>query len=140
MRRSHDGHLEAPEPRAMTHPPIPSSYDWKRDAAGWMKKTFNDPASLQSVMISDPIVFDYPSSPATWLVCIELDVRDRTGSYMGPKRFALGFQTSRASPDAKTSVNFIEPGSQQRIDHFVCDREDISLKPWADWEKSYHPK
>ena len=28
---------------AITHPPIPSSYDWRRDAAVWMKKAFNDP-------------------------------------------------------------------------------------------------
>ena len=111
-----------------------------------MKKAFSEPASLRSVMISDPVAIDDPGSPATWLVCVELDPRAGTGDYMGPRRFALGFQTvpptdvqKASDPKATTSVQFISPATQQQISRLQCDRQNLQWRPWPDWERSSNP-
>jgi hypothetical protein len=131
---------------ATTHPPIPTSYNWRKDVADWMKKTFNEPASLHSVMISDPVVIDDPASPATWLVCVELDPRSGSGAYMGSRRFALGFQTTHptdvqraANPKAVTAVQFISAGTPQQISRAQCESQGLRWQAWPDWERASNP-
>jgi hypothetical protein len=131
---------------ATTHPPIPPSYNWRKDVADWMKKRFNEPASLRGVMVSDPVVIDDPASPATWLVCVELDPRSSTGAYMGPRRFALGFRTANptdaqraANPKAAATVQFISAGTPQQISRVQCESQVLQWRAWPDWERASNP-
>jgi len=127
-------------------PPIPSSFNLKKTVADWIKSSFVEAPSLRSVMISDPVPIDLPSSSANWLVCIELDARAKGGDYMGPRRFALGFQVSEPTaeqrginPTAPTTVVLIPPNYEGRLPAFECDRYPLQWRPWPDWARSSDP-
>ena len=127
-------------------PPIPSSFNLKKTVADWIKSSFVEAPSLRSVMISDPVPIDLPSSSANWLVCIELDARAKGGDYMGPRRFALGFQVSEPTaeqrginPKASTTVVLIPPNYEGRLPAFECDRYPLQWRPWPDWARSSDP-
>src|SRR3954464_12610503 len=124
-------------------PPIPSSFNLKKTVADWIKSSFVEAPSLRSVMISDPVPIDLPSSSANWLVCIELDARAKGGDYMGPRRFALGFQVSEPTaeqrginPKASTTVVLIPPNYEGRLPAFECDRYPLQWRPGPDWARS----
>jgi hypothetical protein len=136
------------QPRTLderTNPPIPATYNWRKTVAEWMRGAFIEPASLRSVMISDPVAVDL-SSPATWLVCVEVDAQASGGGYMGPRRFALGFLTvqSRASildPNSKpiTSVAAYFPPTAGQIPAAECDRPSLRWTPWPEWQRTLNP-
>ena len=58
------------------HPPIPATYNWKKAIAEWMKGAFVVSASLQFVMITDPVAINLAAA-APWMVCVEDDARTR---------------------------------------------------------------
>lgn len=131
------------QPRTLdtiTNPPIPPTYDWKKNIADWMKSAFVEPASLRSVMISDPVATEAPS--ANWLVCLELDARARNGDYMGPRRFALGVLTTEyKDPTGKitTVAALVTPDSSGRLSAIECDKQPLRWTAWPNWQQSSAP-
>src|SRR3954454_19503832 len=136
MKRDHMG----------TDPANPSPQELSLPNQTRFKSSFVEAPSLRSVMISDPVPIDLPSSSANWLVCIELDARAKGGDYMGPRRFALGFQVSEPTaeqrginPKASTTVVLIPPNYEGRLPAFECDRYPLQWRPWPDWARSSDP-
>jgi hypothetical protein len=129
---------------ARTHPPLPPNYEWRKHVADWMKNAFADPASLRGVMVSDPVAID-TASAATWLVCLEADVRGSDGAYLGPRRFALGFLTSEnkdGTGKVSTAATFIAPNDYflgRGLSASECDRHPLHWTPWPSWQRSSEP-
>ena len=137
----------AAQPRTLdetTNPPLPetATYNWKKAIAEWMKGAFVESSSLRSVMITDPVAIDLAVA-ATWMVCVEVDARAKGGDYMGPRRFALGFLTTRSrasvlDPNSKmiTSVTPLFPPTDGQIPATECDRPSLHWRPWPDWARA----
>ncbi len=132
------------EPRALdatSNPPIPASYDWRKALATWIKAAFAEPASLRGVRITEPAIIDHPSG-ATWLVCLEADVKGADGAYLGPRRFAIGFATSDArdgTGKVTTSASIITPDDNRRLAAAECKRPTLVWTAWPGWERTLEP-
>jgi hypothetical protein len=78
-------------------PPL-SRLQFKQKIVGWAAHFLADPASTRFAGISDPIPFRTRSGTKTWLVCIEYDVREPGGGYIGLQRLAFGVGSEPPPP------------------------------------------
>ena len=65
--------------------------DYRQKIVAWTKRYYIEPNSVRILALSDPMPVLVTSGIPVWLVCVELDARERGGPYMGPRRIALGF-------------------------------------------------
>ena len=85
------------------------------------------------------------ASAATWLVCLEADVRGGDGAYLGPRRFALGFLTSEnkdGTGKVSTAATFIAPNDYflgRGLSASECDRHPLHWTLWPSWQRSSEP-
>ncbi len=83
-----------------------------------------------SIAVAAPIAVTAPA-PVTaatlgtvWLVCAEIDARVKGGDYMGPRKFAFGFNGVAVSTPSDRSVIPLT-GTD-------CDRFPLEWRPWPE--------
>jgi hypothetical protein len=126
----------------------------KQPIVAWSAGFFADPASIRSARISDPIPFRTRSGSKTWLVCIEYNVREPGGGYVGLQRLAFGVGSEPPTPPpappgspasgwtpeaARRSgeTAFYPPLGRHRneISNRVCDVLPLSWAPFPELER-----
>jgi hypothetical protein len=65
--------------------------DYRTKIVEWASRYYAEPASVRFLAITDPVRVRDSVGQEAWLVCVELDARERSGPYMGPRRIAIGF-------------------------------------------------
>ena len=89
----------------------------------WANRYYAEPASVRYLAVTDPVRVRESVGQELWLVCVELDARERGGPYMGPRRVALGFG----------SGVFSAPLERSRLDlrNEDCDAPHFVWRPWS---------
>jgi hypothetical protein len=89
----------------------------------WANRYYAEPASVRYLAVTDPVRVRESVGQELWLVCVELDARERGGPYMGPRRVALGFG----------SGVFSAPLERSRLDlrNEDCDAPHFLWRPWS---------
>jgi hypothetical protein len=96
--------------------------DYRRQIVAWTRRYYAEPASVQFLGITDPVPVRAMYGVEAWLVCAEVDARERGGPAMGPWRIAFGF-----APGA-----FSAPMERGRIDlaNEDCDARGLTWREW----------
>ena len=86
---------------ATAAPKIPP--DYRRRIVEWASRYYAEPASVRFLAITDPVPVRESAGREAWLVCVELDARERGGPYMGPRRVATAFAGAHFSAPMERS-------------------------------------
>jgi len=134
-------------------PPL-SRLHIKQKIAVWSANFLADPASTRFARISDPIPFRTRSGTKTWLVCIEYDVREPGGGYVGLQRLAFGIGSEWPTPPPAAPGSLATPWTREaarrsgetafypplgrygnEISNRVCDVLPLGWAPFPELER-----
>ena len=80
--------------------------DYRQKIVAWTKRYYIEPNSARILALSDPMPVLVTSGIPVWLVCVELDARERGGPYMGPRQSRSDFtRISRRLWSARSSTS-----------------------------------
>lgn len=102
--------------------------DYRAKITVWARGFFDDPHSLRSARISDPLPMRDGTGTQLWLVCLEADAKAADGRYLGPQRFAFGFTKLGVF-----SAPLQRTGS--RVSTRDCDSFPLAWAPWPALER-----
>lgn len=104
--------------------PIPAKLppDYRRKIVEWANRYYAEPASVRFLSISDPVPVRESFGNENWLVCVELEARERGGPYMGPRRVAIGFGGVFSAPMER---------SAQDLRNEDCDGRQLVWRAWT---------
>jgi hypothetical protein len=111
---------------AVEAPARPLPADYRQQIIKWAKRYYVEPGSVTFLGIADPVPV-LTEAGKFWLVCIELDARERGGAYMGPRRIALGMLPGMVSA----------PMERQKVDirNEDCEAPQLVWRAWSDRER-----
>ena len=98
--------------------------DYRQKIVAWTKRYYIEPNSVRILASSDPMPILVTSGIPVWLVCVELDARERGGPYMGPRRIALGFYPDLSAPMERKIVD---------LKNEDCEHPQIAWREWGRW-------
>jgi hypothetical protein len=103
-------------------PPWKVPADYRQQIAAWAQRYYVEPASVRFLGITDPVLVRATPGAEIWLVCAEIDARERGGPYMGPRRIAFGL-----APGV-----FSGPMERNRIElaNEDCDAPRLAWREW----------
>ena len=112
--------------------------DYRQRIVAWTKRYYVEPDSVRFLAITEPIPVlvtggppiseQVPGAVSVWLVCVELDARERGGSYMGPRRIAFGFHPEFFSAPMERSKKGLQNND--------CDARQLTWREWRGHETS----
>jgi hypothetical protein len=100
--------------------------DYRGQIVAWARRYYAEPASVRFLGITDPVPVRVAGGIEVWLVCAELDARERGGPYMGPRRIAFGL-----APGV-----FSAPMERSKVDlmNEDCDARALAWREWRGTE------
>jgi len=138
--------------------PSPSTLQIRRRIVEWSADFLADPASTRFAALSHPIPFRTRSGAKTWLVCIEYDVREPGGPYVGLQRLAFGFGSEPPVPTPASPGSPAVPWTRElarqagkaafypplgrhgnEISNRVCDEPSLGWVPFPALERLHTP-
>ena len=96
--------------------------DYHRKIVEWANRYYAEPGSVRFLSISDPVPVRESFGNEAWLVCVELDARERGGPFMGPRRVAIGFGGLFSAPMERSNQDFRNED---------CDARQLVWRPWT---------
>ena len=105
-------------------PPFGIPLDYRQKIVAWTKRYYIEPNSVRILALSDPMPVLVTSGIPVWLVCVELDARERGGPYMGPRRIALGFYPDLSAPMERKIID---------LKNEDCEHPQIAWREWGRW-------
>ena len=102
--------------------------DYRQKIVAWTKRYYVEPDSVRFLAIAEPIPVLVTGGEPVWLVCVELDARERGGPYMGPRRIAFGFHPEFFSAPMERSKKDLQNND--------CDARQLAWREWRGHEPS----
>jgi hypothetical protein len=97
--------------------------DYRKKIVEWASRYYAEPGSVRFLAISDPVRVRESAGLDAWLVCVELDARERGGAYMGPRRIAIGFGAGIFSAPMERSNHDLKNED--------CDARHLVWRAWG---------
>ncbi|MFL5172992.1 MAG: hypothetical protein ACJ8CX_20360 [Microvirga sp.] len=104
----------------------------------WTKRYYVEPDSVRFLAITEPIPVlvaggvpvsqQVRGAVSVWLVCVELDARERGGPYMGPRRIAFGLGPGFFSAPMERAK--VDTHNNLDLQNNDCDARQLT---WRDW-------
>ena len=97
--------------------------DYRAKIVEWATRYYAEPASVRFIALTEPVRVRESGGQDAWLVCVELDARERGGPYMGPRRIAIAFGSGTFSaPMERTGYD---------IRNEDCDARHLVWRAWS---------
>lgn len=87
---------------AETQPPLA----YKESVLNHIKRTYFDPYSIRSALISEPIAYYRVGFGHVWFVCYKLNAKNRYGAYTGLKQSTCSFDGNMLKNCREDSSDF----------------------------------
>jgi hypothetical protein len=96
--------------------------DYRKKIVEWAHRYYAEPGSVRFLAISDPVPVRESAGNELWLVCVEIDARERGGPYMGARRLAIGFGHAFSAPLERSRLD---------IRNEDCALRQLVWRPWT---------
>ena len=96
--------------------------DYRQKVVDWTRRYYAEPDSVRLLAITDPVPVRLTAGTELWLVCVELDARERGGPYMGARRIALGFGSAFSAPMERSGVD---------LKNEDCEAPHLAWRAWS---------
>ncbi|HEX8665368.1 MAG TPA: hypothetical protein VF744_15200 [Beijerinckiaceae bacterium] len=108
---------------AIEAPPWKIPADYRKTIVAWTQRYYVEPGSVQFLGITDPVPARATNGAEFFLVCTELDARERGGPYMGPRRIAFGFAPGVFSAPMERRIDLMNED---------CDARPLAWREWRE--------
>lgn len=118
--------------------------DYRQRIVAWTKRYYVEPDSVRFLAITEPIPVlvaggvpvsqQVRGAVSVWLVCVELDARERGGPYMGPRRIAFGLGPGFFS--APMERGQVDTHNNLDLQNNDCDARQLTWREWRGDEAS----
>jgi len=96
--------------------------DYRQKIVAWTKRYYVEPESVRFFGVTDPVPALTTGGVPVWLVCVELDARERGGPYMGPRRIAFGLTANvMSAPQERSNIG---------LQNEDCDSPQLTWREW----------
>ena len=102
--------------------------DYRQKIVAWTKRYYVEPDGVRFLAIAEPVPVLVTWGVAVWLVCVELDARERGGPYMGPRRIAFGLGPGFFS--APMERGKVDPRNNPDLQNEDCDARQLTWREW----------
>jgi hypothetical protein len=95
---------------------------YRKKIVEWANRYYAEPASVRYLAHTDPVRIRESAGREVWLVCVELDARERGGPYMGRRRIAVGFGDAQSAPMERSGYDLTNED---------CDAPQLVWRAWS---------
>jgi hypothetical protein len=100
--------------------------DYRQKIIAWTQRYYVEPESVRLLGVTYPMPVLTTNGVPVWLVCAELDARERGGPYMGPRRIAFGLHPEFSAPMERRKID---------LQNEDCEKPQLT---WREWPNEVH--